>query len=187
MAQRRHEVRNAAVSSARAKAPANPQKEINRLRRQLREARRQQAATADILKIISRSATGLKPVLDAIVETASRLCDSDWAVIRMLGADGMYHTAAAHSAKPEFLAFIARHPIVPGRGSAPGRALVQRRTVHVPDVLKDPEYSTTQREAQRIGGFRSSLAGPCCGTASRSASLRWLAPRSSPSPIGKSS
>jgi len=127
------------------------------LQRALTEALEQQTATAEILKVISRSAFDLQPVLETLLENASRLCAAEWGVIFRPDSEG-YRMAAVYGAPPEFKEFLTRTPIPPGRGSGVGRAALERRPVQVVDVSADPEYRVT--EFQRIGGFRTVLAVP---------------------------
>jgi hypothetical protein len=113
--------------------------EIARLRRQLSEALEQQTATADVLKIISRSTFDLQTVLDSLIETQARLCGANRGVIFRRDGDS-YHGVAFYNTSPELVDFIRRHPITPGRHSISARALLERRTIHIADVQADAKY-----------------------------------------------
>jgi len=131
--------------------------ENTRLLNELRESLQQQTATANVLKIISHSTFDLKAVLNTLVESAARLCETEMAAIpRLTGSD--FRHFASYGYTPDFQEFLERHPIVPGRGTATGRAALEGKTVHIPDVLADREYTLT--EAQKLAGYRTLLAVP---------------------------
>jgi signal transduction histidine kinase len=125
--------------------------------RELTESLQLQIATADVLKIISRSAFDLRAVLQTLVESAARFCDADkGAIVRE--KDGLFYNAEAYGYSREFLHYIRSTPIKAERGSASGRALVEGRVVHIADVKADPEYTFV--EASRLGDFRTALCVP---------------------------
>jgi GAF domain-containing protein len=128
-----------------------------RLLDELRESLQQQTATADVLKVISRSTFDLQTVLDVLVESAARLCEASNAFIFQRDGE-LYRLAANYGSSPEFEAFGKEHPIAPGRGALVGRAALAGETVHIPDVLADPEYTYT--EGQKVGGYRTNLGVP---------------------------
>jgi len=132
-------------------------KELRQRTDDLTESLQQQTATADVLKVISRSAFDLQPVLDTIVQTASRLCEAEFALIFKLQGD-KYEIASANNAAEAFVKHAAEHPIRPGRGFLVGRTALERKTVHIPDCLADPEYAAM--DYQTVGHYRTMLGVP---------------------------
>ncbi len=128
-----------------------------RLLSELRESLQQQTATADVLKVISRSTFDLQTVLQTLVESAARLCDADKVNITRQ-RDGIFYRAEAYGFSPEFMDYVRNIPIQAERGSAFGRALLEGRAAHIPDVKADPEYTLV--EGQRLGDYRTVLAVP---------------------------
>jgi len=111
-----------------------------RLLNELRESLQQQTATAEVLKVISRSTFDLQTVLQNLVESAARLCGADKTIITRQ-KNGVFYRAEAYGFSPEFMDYVRNTPIQPERGSGFGRALLEGRAVHIPDVKADPEYT----------------------------------------------
>jgi GAF domain-containing protein/anti-sigma regulatory factor (Ser/Thr protein kinase) len=131
--------------------------ENTRLLNELRESLQQQTATADVLKLISRSTFDLRTVLQTLIESAARFCDADKAnVIRERNAG--FYSAEAYGYSREFIDYVRDIPIKAERGTASGRALLEGRVVHIADVKADPEYTLV--EGQRLGDYRTILCVP---------------------------
>jgi signal transduction histidine kinase/putative methionine-R-sulfoxide reductase with GAF domain len=123
---------------------------------ELAEAHRREVATAEVLKAISRSTFNLQEVLDSLIESAVQLTSAETGLI--IRQDGeVYRAAAIYGASPEFIEVAKQNPIPQGRQSATGRAVLERRTIHIHDVSADPEYSWVGRQT---AGVRTILAVP---------------------------
>jgi GAF domain-containing protein len=133
-------------------------RELMERSRELKESLEYQTASSKVLSVISRSRNELQPVLNSIVETATVLCEAEYAWVLNLKQDGLLHLVASENANSDFVRWIRDHPMEVAPGSAGGRAVLKRRTIHIPDVLEDPEY--TRWEPQRRWHFRAMLAVP---------------------------
>src|SRR5262249_6235766 len=106
---------------------------------------------------ISRSKFELQPVLDTLVESATRLCEAKDAFIFLWDGE-LYRVAARYGFSPRAQEYLQQHPVPPDRGSITGRTALEGGVVHIPDVLADPEY--TRHEGQKISGYRAALGVP---------------------------
>ena len=130
--------------------------EVQARTEELSASLRQQTATAEVLKTISRTAFDLQRVFDTLVENAVRLCEAERAFLFRFDGEFL-RSVASYNVSPELRDFIDRNPIAPGRHSISARAALERRTVHVSDVQADPEYAYAVRDERPI---RSTLAVP---------------------------
>jgi two-component system, NtrC family, sensor kinase len=132
--------------------------ESTRLLNELRESLRQQTATADVLKIISRSTFDLKAVLKTLVESAAHVCEADLGNIALPSADGTYQIEADYGQSPALSEELRRQKLKPGPGGVISRTALSRSTVHILDAQTDPDYQL--REALRLGGYHTMLGVP---------------------------
>src|SRR5262249_41103893 len=143
--------RNHTPTAGRPATPtlADLQQQVSALTRELVEAREQQTATADVLKVISRSTFDLQAVFETVLENAVRLCKAERSFIFLF--DGkVLRAAASCNTSPELREFIERNPVAPGRHSAAARVALERRTVHIPDVQADPEYTWGVKQVEPL-------------------------------------
>src|SRR5262249_55312006 len=130
--------------------------ENTRLLNELRESLQQQTATADVLKVISRSTFDVQAVFETVAESSMRLCGADRTFIYRYDGD-LLHMVISYNAPQELVEFVQQNPIRPGRHSGSARAALERQTVHIPDVQADPEYTFGAKD---VAGIRTLLGVP---------------------------
>jgi class 3 adenylate cyclase len=131
--------------------------EIARLRRERQSAEEREAAVRDVVQTIAQSTFDLEVVLQTVIDRAVELCHADNGNIARLDGD-VYRVAAFTAMPPEYERLVRERVYLPERGSVIGRTVLERRVVHILDVLDDPEYSL--QELQKAGGYRTALGVP---------------------------
>ena len=143
----------------RSPSTAGLQEQLDRRTQELTEALAQQTATAEVLKVISRSAFDLNAVWRTLVKSACTLCDAPKGLIELLDGD-VYRLVMQKGYGEAFERYLVENPLRAGSPTGTGRAAGTGVVSHIPDVLQDPDYRLT--EGQRLGGYRANLAVRFC-------------------------
>ena len=143
----------------KASGVADLREQLDHRTRALEDALQQQSATSEVLSIIRQSPSDAQPVFDAIVQSASRLCGAIFGVVYLCDDDGRLRIVATNNFTPSATTHLYELQQLkrPERSHLGGRAVLDRKIVHVPDVLEDPEYS---HELALAGGWRAVIAVP---------------------------
>src|SRR5262245_21307185 len=147
--------RNASVEVA---STADLQEQVAALTRELNEAREQQTATANVLKVISRSTFELEAVLGTLLESAAHLCEADLSHIDLREVEESFRIKASYGFTAALADDMSRLALKPGKGSAIGRTALTRATVHILDAQTDPDYEL--RKSQKLGDYHTLLGVP---------------------------
>ena len=135
---------------------AEAREQLQATTRDFEESLQQQTASADVLKAISRATLDLETVLNTLAETVMHLCRADHVYMFRRRGD-KNHLVASHGLSQEAKEFVHTHPFAPDRSTLSGRVSLERRVVHIPDVLQDLEYSY---EGLKIFDYRTMLGVP---------------------------
>ena len=147
------------AADPKSSSAAREETKVARLTRELKESLAHQAATADVLQVISRSTFDLAKVLNTLLELAARSCEAEKGqILQPTGKDASYYSAANYRHTPEYEEHLKTQTFAPGRGGVVGRVLLEGKPVQIPDVLADPEY--TFFETARLGEYRTILRVP---------------------------
>jgi signal transduction histidine kinase len=123
----------------------------------LTESLQQQTATADVLKVISRSTFDLQTVLDTLTRSAVKVCAADKGVIFLRDGD-LFRFQANSGFSAEAVRYGKDNPLQAGMESTTGRVALTGKISHIPDVLADPNYKVS--EYQKVFGYRTNLGVP---------------------------
>ena len=135
------------------------QDQTTELRGELARAQEREAAVRDVIQTLARTTFDLDAVLQTVIDRAVSLCHADTGnIARRLGEEDEYTVAAFTSMSPEYEDMVRARIYRPERGSLVGRAVLEKRVVHIPDVLEDPEYELA--EFQKVAGYRTGLSVP---------------------------
>jgi signal transduction histidine kinase/GAF domain-containing protein/DNA-binding response OmpR family regulator len=151
--------RSAPRSTEKGRSKALKKRAVALLTRELDEARQQLAATADVLKVIRHSASDLQSVFDTLAASAARLCEADIVTIWRPASSG-YRLVSRFLTSPAHDEYVVNLSLKPERGSCVGRALLEAKTVHIPDIRKDSEYTLDARTGGALSAYRTVLGVP---------------------------